>query len=83
MRSKLEPWESGLLCELWEGVELRILDNPPRTQARLLRLVDDQLQLMRWKYRSTAENHVRKTQAEKQATSIGRTLRVRDTEARP
>ena len=60
MRSKLESWELGLLCELWEGVELRILDNPPRTQAKLLKLVDDQLQIVRMKYRTTAENHVRK-----------------------
>ena len=60
MRSKLDPWEIGLLCELWEGVELRILDNPPRTQARLLKLVDDQLQGLRFKYKNTAEHHHRR-----------------------
>ena len=60
MRSTLDAWEKGLLCELWNRVELRILDNPPRTQARLLRLVDNELQDMRWHYASTAEHHVQK-----------------------
>ena len=60
MRSKLDPWEIGLLCELWEGVELRILDNPPRTQARLLKLVDDQLQMLRYKYKGSTEHHTSK-----------------------
>lgn len=61
MRSKLDPWELGLLCELWEGVELRILDNPPRTQARLLKLVADEVALKQWKYKNTAEHHARRS----------------------
>ena len=72
MRSKLEPWEQGLLCELWQGVELRILDNPPRTHARLLKLVADQVDDMRWKYKNTAEHHSRRSDfGPKQKRPIG------------
>jgi len=55
MRTKLEPWEIGILCELWHRVEVNILDDRPRTQMHLLRQVGRELRDMQLQYKPKAE----------------------------
>lgn len=55
MRSKLEPWESGILCQLWHRVEVNILDERPKTPNHLLRQVGRELRDLQWEYKPKAE----------------------------
>lgn len=55
MRNQLEPWESGILCQLWHRVELNILDERPKTPQHLLRKVGRELRDMQWEYKPTAQ----------------------------
>ena len=48
MRSKLEPWETALLCQLWHGVEVNLMDEMPKTPAHLLRVVKRRLEELQW-----------------------------------
>ena len=51
MRSKLEPWDKGLLCQLWHRVELNLMDERPRTPSHLLRTMGRELKDMQWEHR--------------------------------
>ena len=51
MRNTLEPWETGLLCELWNRTELAVLDDKPKTPQYVMRLFDRTLRKMQLEYR--------------------------------
>ena len=54
MRSTLEQWERGLLCELWNRAELALLDDRPKTPQYALRMVDRELRKVRLEYRPSS-----------------------------
>ena len=51
MRSRLEGWETGLLCELWNRTELAVLDDRPKTPQYVMRTFDRILRKMQIEYR--------------------------------
>jgi hypothetical protein len=50
MRSKFEEWETGLLCQLWHRVELRVLDERAKTPQWLMKQVSRELKHMQMEY---------------------------------
>ena len=53
MRSQMEPWERGMLCQLWHRAELIILDQRPRTPQHLLKEMARVVSDMQWEYKPT------------------------------
>lgn len=53
MRSRLEPWESGVLCELWNRAELAVLNDRPKTPQYVMRVFDRELRRMQLEYRKS------------------------------
>lgn len=51
MRNKLEAWEKGLFCELWNRTELAVLDDRPKTPQYVMRTFDRILRKMQIEYR--------------------------------
>ena len=56
MRNTLEPWETGLLCELWNRTELAVLDDRPKTPQYVMRMFDRTLRKMQMEYRPSSTN---------------------------
>lgn len=56
MRNTLEPWERGLLCELWNRTELAVLDDRPKTPQYVMRQFDRTLRKMQLEYRPSSTN---------------------------
>ena len=51
MRRELEPWEKSLLCQLWNRVEINLLDERAKRPEHCLRMVDRVLKEMQWECR--------------------------------
>ena len=54
MRNELEPWETGVLCELWNRTELAVLDDRPKTPQYVMRVFDRTLRQMQLEYRRSS-----------------------------